>query len=63
VPQGSRRTRPPRLRAPADAAYLDRLAEKLASATRLPLKTARARVKALAISAQSPRNGFQDRGG
>jgi len=52
-----------RHRQQADAAYLRQLAVPLADAARLPLKTARARVKAMAISAQSPRNGFQDRGG
>jgi len=52
-----------RYRLPVDAAYLNALAVRLADAARLPLKTATARGKAMAISAQSPRNGFQDRGG
>jgi len=39
---------------PADAAYLDALARRLAAAAGLPLALAQRRVKALAISAQPP---------
>jgi hypothetical protein len=51
-----------RPRSPADQAFLDRLAKSLALQCGLPLALAQRRVKALAISAQPPRDaGFQDR--
>ena len=40
-----------RYRQPVDAAYLTALAVRLADAARLPLRVAKARVKAMAISA------------
>jgi hypothetical protein len=50
-------------RAPADAAYLDQSAEKLANAARLPLATARKRVMALAISCAAATVRSDDAGG
>jgi hypothetical protein len=49
-------------RAPADAAFLSELAERLAVAAHLPIELAQRRVTQLAISARPPRDGgFQDR--
>jgi hypothetical protein len=42
-------------RAPADAAFLRELAERLAVAARLPIEQAQRRVQALAITAPRPR--------
>jgi hypothetical protein len=48
-----------RPRSPADACYLEELAQRLAADACLPLALARRRVQALAISAAPPRRRFR----